>query len=120
MNLSHQFLTQFKLYLQSIIWMGVAAIFISSQAQADGVILIKSHPTQSPNFWRAFTFSKNEASPFNYTITLLNGQQQNFFKSEVGAIIEEPKWNELIITSDADWSKLEQQKSKLLDSQPVL
>jgi formylglycine-generating enzyme required for sulfatase activity len=116
MNLSHQFLTQFKLYLQSIIWMGVAAIFISSQAQADGVILIKSHPTQSPNFWRAFTFSKNEASPFNYTITLLNGQQQNFFKSEVGAIIEEPKWNELIIVTDVDWQKLEQQKNQLISS----
>ena len=116
MNLSRYDLTHFKICLHSIIVMAVAAICFSSQAQADGVILIKSHATQSPQFWRAFAFSKNEASSYNYNVTLLNGQQHNFFRTEVGAIFEEPKWNELIITSDADWQKLEQQKSKLLDS----
>lgn len=116
MNFSRYDLTHFKICLHSIIVMAVAAICFSSQAQADGVILIKSHATQSPQFWRAFAFSKNEASSYNYNVTLLNGQQHNFFRTEVGAIFEEPKWNELIITSDADWQKLEQQKSKLLDS----
>ena len=116
MNLNRYDLSHFKICLHSIIVMAIAAICFSSQAQADGVILIKNHATQSPQFWRAFPFSKNEASSYNYTVTLLNGQQQNFFRTEVGAIFEEPKWNELIITSDADWQKLEQQKSKFLDS----
>jgi hypothetical protein len=96
--------------------MGVATVLISSHAKADGVILIKSHASQSPQFWRVFPFSKNEPSPYNYNVTLLNGQQQNFFRTEVGAIFEEPKWSELTITSDAEWQELEQQKSKLLDS----
>lgn len=116
MNISYQLSFNFKLCLRSLIGMFVATIFISSQAQADGVILIKSHPSQSPQFWRVFHFTKNEPSPYSYNVTLLNGQQQNFFRTEVGAILEEPKWSELIITSDAEWQKLEQQKTKLLDS----
>ncbi len=116
MNIRHRILFNSKHLLHSIISMAAATIFIPSQAQADGVILVKSHPSESAQFWRVFPFSKSEAWPYNFNVTLLNGQQHSFLKTETGAIFEEPKWNELIITSDADWKKLEQQKSQLLES----
>lgn len=116
MNIGHQILFNSKHFLHSIISMAVATIFIPSKAQADGVILVKSHPSESAQFWRVFPFSKSETWPYNFNLTLLNGQQHSFLKTETGAIFEEPKWNELIITSDADWQKLEQQKSQLLES----
>ena len=107
---------QLRTLQNKIITWVAATIGSFSPALADGVILVKSHPSQSQQYWRAFAFRTNEASSYNYTVTFLNGQQQNFFKSEVGAIIEEPKWNELTIDSDEGWLKLRQHKSDLLAS----
>ncbi len=116
MKLSYQYRAHFKLCLQFLMGICMATIFVSGQAKADGVILIKSHPSQSPQYWRVFVFRESEASSFNYTVTLLNGLKQNFFRNEVGAMIEEPKWDEMIVVTDANWQKLEQQKAQLISS----
>ncbi len=73
MNFNHQILSHFKGCLNCLIGMSLAIIFISSQAKADGVILIKNHATQSPQFWRAFAFSKKESSPYNYNVMRCHG-----------------------------------------------
>lgn len=83
---------------------------------ADGVILIKANPTQSPQYWTAFAFRTIEGFSVSYTVMLTNGQQRNFRKDEIGAIIEEPKWQEMTVVSDVDWQNLEQQKMHLISS----
>ena len=105
---------KFKAQLAAIV--GAGALFFNSQAKADGVILIKDYPNQSLHGWKAFSFREIERFSISYTVTLTTGQQQVFTTDRVVTIIQEPKWEELILTSDADWKNLDLQKSKLLAS----
>ncbi len=95
---------------------GASALFFNSQAKADGVILIKDYPNQSLHGWKAFSFRNIERFSISYTVTLTTGQQQVFTTDRVVTILQEPKWEELILTSDTDWKNLDLQKSKLLAS----
>jgi hypothetical protein len=104
-----------KLIHSSLVLM--SALFLSwNNAKGDGVILIKAHHTQSPQYWAPFAFRTIEGFPSAYVVSLTNGQQRSFRRDEIGAIIEEPKWQEMTVVSDADWQKLEQIKTQLVSS----
>lgn len=116
MKMRLQIRSKIKNLLCSSLFLAPVLFFCCSNAKADGVILIKGNPTQSPQFWTALAFRKIEGFSITYTVSLTNGQLRNFRKDEVGAILEEPKWQEMTVVSDADWQDLGQQKTQLLSS----
>ncbi len=108
------FLNHYKFKVQLAAIVGASALFFNSQAKADGVILVKDYPNQSVHGWKTFSFRTIESFTNSYTVTLTTGRQQVFTTDRVGAIYQEPKWGELILTSDAHWQGLNLEKSKFV------